>query len=240
MAGCGQRPDGPGPTDPTTGLLQGVVLDDGGFGLQGANVRLLLTEHNTTTDAGGAFVFDGAPAGSQRLVASLDGHATATRNVFVPPAGVLIIQVHLSPAPRIEPYHRTIFDNGRVACGLPQGIDCTGTLPESDTTFHFEVEPHLAGMIVELTWVPAASAVAQSLAFDVLAATESACGTRYAGQQGQAPVRLEVSAGFPITGGHQCVVVRPTQEASTIQQDYTIYVSLFYRQAPPADFTAVP
>ncbi len=83
------------PPEQLTARLAGVVTDSTGNPLLAANVRLIGTEHATTTDSSGTFAFDSLASGWTRLEVRSVGHRMLEREVelfddraveFPPPA----------------------------------------------------------------------------------------------------------------------------------------------------------
>jgi hypothetical protein len=239
LAGCSGGSDVP-PEETNAGSIQGHVLDEGRLGIEGANVSILLSDRYALTDATGAFDLDGVEAGAVRLAASFTGHLTVTRTVTVPAGGALRVDFVLPSVPTTEPFFETLPFSGTLACGLPAEAQCAEQVPEGATRHAFEVRPALKGVVIELQWQSPAEGLAEELALDVRAATPTACGEKYAEAVGSSPLRLEVAAGFPISGGDQCIDVLAAEGSLTVEQDYTLSVSLFYHEPPPAGFTALP
>ena len=89
--------------------LSGVVRDAAtGEPLSGAVVALADLDRATATRPGGAYRFDGVPAGPQHLVVRRLGYETRTLHALVPAAGQVEIDLSLSPRPlalrRVEAY----------------------------------------------------------------------------------------------------------------------------------------
>lgn len=239
MAGCFDGGEDDDPAGPATGQVSGTVRDEAGLAVAGATVTILLTGLEQTTGDDGSFRFDAVPEGIVRIAISKPGYLTTTRTGTVPGGGSLTFGFTVNSVPQVQPFDETLPFDGTIGCGLPGGVSCGQAVDPNASTHHFDVQAGLEGMIVELVWTPPAAPAGQTLAIDVMAATPTACGTQYAQGSGGSPLRIEVTEGFPLSGGHQCVTVRPGDETPTIEQDYTLYVSLFYH-APPADgFTAL-
>lgn len=86
------------------GTVTGVVLSDGGSPLRGAQVVLVATGRGTLTDEGGRFQLRDVPSGSQRLEATMLGHAPARRDVVVSQASeVGWVEIVLTPTPLALP-----------------------------------------------------------------------------------------------------------------------------------------
>jgi len=66
-----------------TGTIKGIVTDDGGTSLPGANILITGTETGTVTNNSGTFTLDNVPAGEQTLEVSFLGYVSQTRKVTV-------------------------------------------------------------------------------------------------------------------------------------------------------------
>lgn len=239
VAGCGGKSAPPATGGTPVGTVQGRVVDPSEAPIEGADVKVLLTELSGTTDASGDFVLRNVPVGAVRVVASKDGFSTGTRTGELAADRSLHFHFVLAEVRVPTPYNRTLSLSGEVTCGLPAGASCAALGAAADP-HAFEVEPNLRGMVLELDWQPPAEGLSQSFAMDVHAATAEACGDKYAGAEGGPGLRLVLLEGFPLTGGRQCVIVRPDAETTAAQQTYTLYASLFYHTPPPEGFTAIP
>jgi Carboxypeptidase regulatory-like domain/TonB-dependent Receptor Plug Domain len=79
--------------------LLGTVVDSAGAPLAGAAVAVLPDRVlQATTDDSGRFVIEGVPAGPVRLAVRRLGYAPRTFTVAVRPAGLVPVQLSLSPA----------------------------------------------------------------------------------------------------------------------------------------------
>jgi hypothetical protein len=241
MAGCGGGTDEPGdPTGPSTGTVAGRVLDDALNPVADVQVRVLGTDLVATSDASGAYRIEDVPVGPVRLVASAAGYSTQTQSGTVALGQALEVEFHLTSAPARIANHNTVRFDGRIACGLPQGLGC-GSVSEEDLPRHrFEVGSGLAGIVFEVEWTPQVQGTSTTLRVDATASTASACGEVIGSAQGPSVLRLQLDEGFPIAGGHQCALVYPAEDAPVADQEYTLYVTLFYFGPPSPEFTAIP
>lgn len=225
------------------GRVEGRVLDDASAAIAGASVRALLTQASAVTDEEGAFRLDNVPAGPIRVVASRDGYSSQTKGAVLQANGKATLNFVLKEIARVEPRHETMTFSGEILCGLMAGTSCPQDPtadPEQTAVAHpFEVAADLRGIVFELEWTPPSSGVNNNLAFDVHAASPDGCGARYDGALGPPVLKLVVTEGIPVSGGNQCVIVRPPGNQVTVQQTYTMHVTLFYHEPPPDGFTAL-
>lgn len=125
LAGCFAGGEAQAPPDPltataSTGLLLGVVVDQGIRPLAGANVTVSTAPpRSTTTGEDGAFGFAGLTPGSYALAARMAGHAEA-QTVAEVVAGVQeppIVQMVLVFDPGLAAYAETYVWEGYIECG---------------------------------------------------------------------------------------------------------------------------
>lgn len=238
LAGCtDNEPPESGPTMPEPGTIEGQVLDDAGLPVPDATVRLLHSTHNATTGTNGDFRMGDVGPGPAVLVATKSGYSTQTQRGNLTPGDRIFVEFNLQEGPRADPRHETLVFDGLIPCGLVAGLSC-GPLVEGEMPrHHFEVDPGLAGIVLELQW-SATEPVAQTLRLDATAATPQACGEMFATGTGGSVLQIQDTQGFPIAGGHLCALVLPEEDAA-FQQEYTLYVTLFYHAEPDSGFTAI-
>ncbi len=240
LAGCfGGESDGDDSERPRPGVVDGRVLEDAGTPVANATVRILLTNHTQMTRPDGSFEIPEVAPGPVVVVATKDGFSSQTLRDDLNEGGRVTVEFELTQAPTVAPRDETLIFQDEIPCGLPAGLGC-GPAAEGDLPrHHFQVASGLRDIVFELVWTPPAQGVATSLRVDAAAATAAACGETYGTATGESALRLDVEQGFPISGGHQCALVFPGDDASA-QQGYTLYVTLFYYGDAPDGFTAVP
>lgn len=233
----------PSPTSPgTPTTVTGVVADDGELPLAGAQVRILLTNLSVVTDGNGSYRIEGAPAGPSALVASAPAHLAQERRVTLAAGVVNRVDFQLFTLNVPRPYNETLPFSGTIACSLPQAGGCSAEAGIDDANHHFPVKVGLAGLLVEMRWQASVGPSGERLSAQVRAANTTACGLPIpdATATSASPLRLEVTSGFAISGGHQCLVVSVPSDAAAVNQDYEAWVTLFYHSGIPAGFTAMP
>lgn len=241
LGGClgGAGDPAPTPTGPRIGAAEGQVVDDEGRPVAGAQVRAMLRETSTLADAQGNYRLENLTAGALRLVASAQGHASQTRDLELGEGVVARVDFAVRRLPSVTPRSDTETFTGRIECGLVQGTSCETATGANANTIRFDVDPALAGIVVEVAWTPTAPGTASALRAELRAATADACGLPYAEASGPSILRVEAREGFPLHGGPQCLRVGLASDAVAVSQDFEAHVSLFYHAPPPAGFSAV-
>ncbi len=88
------------PAAPAVGSIRGRVVDAGsGEGIHGATVTVVGAELATTTDARGAYVLNGVPAGRRRVRAQRIGYQAAEMDVDVAQGATAVVDFRLTIAP---------------------------------------------------------------------------------------------------------------------------------------------
>lgn len=111
----------------TTGVIRGVVVDEAIRPLAGAVVRLIGVEESQTSNAKGAFGFDGLPAGNYFLVASTPTYTSVQQAVQVV-AGVDdpdVVRILLTAEQRLAPYVEAVARDLFVSAGACLDGACT-------------------------------------------------------------------------------------------------------------------
>ena len=260
LAGCGGGQSVPAgiPVDeagralPT---LQGVVVDEAIRPLAGADVRLLASGVNATTDAEGryairrptlaaeaALVTASRPGYASRTQqVQLSGHASATLDFILPlePAPLPRVDV-LQHAGQVRCAARTPLPPpaGDVQCAPDHGDSGEDPAPPA-WIWAIDAEAALAGAVVQVVWdatTPGTQALHAWLQAPVAGGRG---GERFAEVTGESPLRLELpeAAARAMPRWTQLwvmVELPPGQAGMNAQQVYDGYASLFYVDpAPP-------
>lgn len=111
----------------TTGVIRGIVVDDAIRPLAGATVKVAPGNRTTTTNANGAFGFEGLAPGTYFLTALKAGFATVQQSATVaagdsePP----LVRILVNQLASSKPYHDVLKFNGNQAFAVtaftPQG-----------------------------------------------------------------------------------------------------------------------
>lgn len=132
VAGCSDGGDAPAPVQEAdfedfqlevteqTGIIRGIVVDDAITPIEGVTISIEGLGMETTTNANGAFGFDGLVAGDYFLKAEKAGWSSAQQsttvqaNVQEPP----VVKILLSQDPSTAPFVELFEFNGFIECSF--------------------------------------------------------------------------------------------------------------------------
>ncbi len=89
---------GPAEAQAQTGTVTGTVTSQAGEPLVGAQVMIVGTQRGTLTNARGAFIFTGVPAGERQIRVVLLGYRAETQTVQIPADGTATVDFRLTVA----------------------------------------------------------------------------------------------------------------------------------------------
>jgi hypothetical protein len=226
LAGCGAKaPEDPSPSlqaTADTGLVVGVVVDEGIRPLGGANVTLASQPpRSAVTGADGAFGFGQVPPGTYRVEARKPGYADAATTVDVE-AGVddpPNANLQLSFNPALVPFVEAVVFEGFVECSfhlrggyfaacaagpIANNLVCseTGTCPgnvTNDRVFAFQTVTGTPDFVqAELAWETTQSLGDWLMLFENYGTLDEFNGGGFAGTfnttQGPSPIFVTVNA----------------------------------------------
>jgi carboxypeptidase family protein len=277
LSGCsgGAKPQ----TTPTTSALEpsasagrgsiaGEVLDEEQRPIEGANVGLLGTPHETQTDAAGKFTFNDLDPGEYDLAIGVLGYESLRRNVTVVPDEVVPFSVKLKAVPLpVESVVRTKTFTGFLQCSYNPYYfvnPCGDAIGKNTDHFRFELEKDLVfkRILLEMTWTPGSAASGQELELDLCvppddpSSSATGCfgrdanGEFYAYDSGGAPLVLNLT---DAQRGNTPAL--PWKEFQTyeawvgngilsptpaLQQSFTLYLTTCYVADCPKGTTALP
>ncbi len=238
----------------TTGIIRGVVIDETITPVADASVRLLSQEKETTTDANGAFGFDGLQPGTHFMEIKRFGYGTVQSSADVT-AGVEtpdIVKVQIARIPGLEPYSETLLFEGFIQCSVAYVINSRAVcqlvpdavpIQEDKFATRYEELPRVPTFAQsEMQWENTQQ-LGQHL--KVMYTDDSDGLDNFAVDEGESPLRIAADNGtweekhFEEVG----VLIRvfpsraQTPAVSVIlQQEFEIYSSFFYHYAPPEDW----
>lgn len=267
LAGCGGKSaenpatsPAPGPTD--VPVLSGFVLDPAVAPIAGGSVSIHGTNSSAVTSADGSYRFAEVPVGVPIVViVEAPGFVTSSKSVTVPEESFMVLNFTLAPIPVKQPYFEYFPVDGFLSCQFAvvapdqnELTDCSLGVDSNNKQFiDFNVNPDLAGVVLELEWEPGSAAaetlkitaetvnfgdqdkvVADAIGPSVLRTQvpESIARQYYAGTGGT--IRVHVSAGAEPA----------SQEANAgasghFQQEFTLHVSAFYVNGPDPNYSAL-
>lgn len=115
-AGDGNDAGGKAGSGSEVGALQGSVYDDERRPIQDANVGLLPSGQNATTDANGRFVFRQIPVGDYVMHVTKGGFHNLTHNATVAPRRTTSVVLVITPLPADVSFHTTFPYTGHHQC----------------------------------------------------------------------------------------------------------------------------
>jgi len=243
-------------------VLHGAVLDPALRPIAGATVLVPAANASTSTNAEGLYSFDALPRGQVLVVtAAHPGHVAGSRQVTLPDAGDLKLDIVLEIVPTQGAYRDVLKFDGLVTCQAavvvsqddPQPTDCGA--PAADpgrTVWDFAASPNLASAVVEVTW-KAGTPLAEGLGgrIDRVAGGNA---TPLAQAVSRSPMRLVVPVDtarryYGPSGGDLRLTVYAmpiTQEdeqaaaaALAVDQSFQAFASLFYGAPPDPTYSFV-
>lgn len=259
VAGCAKPTADPAATqepDAATGVVQGVVVDAGIRPVAMANVSLGI---NTTvvTDDNGNFAFPPMAPGTYVLRVEHPYFAVAESPISVSAGQTTQAKVFLVALRSPVPLHLTQDFKGRVEAGLgavnevgEAVLDALGQ-PNCTCRFNMPVDVGLRAILVEAIWTdsveppPGYGGTLYSWTVGV--------GSSETRGAGPAPLyKLLVAGDFTVTdetGTHALdnftgisnldITLYPDQTWPAVQQEYDLYVTLWYNGLPPEGWTFV-
>lgn len=163
LAGCTDDPSEAEPAlpaDASTGTLRGVVLDTTITPVEGANVTLEGYDLVATTNADGAFAFEGLAGGTYRLVAEHPGFNGAQTTAQVDPTAAKadIVRIVMQPKQTVVPFVQPYEWRGFIQCAYIAIYSANDCVPPdagfltSDTTTVYELEAQPTWVQSEMSW----------------------------------------------------------------------------------------
>lgn len=268
LAGCaGTTPTvGPAEVPPAAqtlgqAKLAGWVTDPTVAPVAGARVSAQGTNASTTTDEGGRFALDALPPEVPLVVvAEAPGYRVASKSLTLAADTPTLLNFTLEPIPAKVPHHEVIPLAGFLACQAAaitveeeRHLDCGTEDPNNKGNLEIAVGPDTAGIVFELQWDPGTPAAKfLSLTIETVGfGDQDAVLSRV---QGQSVLRAQVNAHqaeryYAGSGGIVRATIEagvdPDEEESTVgasvhvQQNFQLFVGVFYVESPDPTYTAV-
>ncbi len=267
LAGCtSDAPDDAGPGGEPTGTpggldqLSGFVIDGAIVPLEGATVSVPAIGLEAIADENGRYGLNGLPVDEPIVViAQADGFVPSSKSISLSPDVATRLNFTLVPVPVLEPYHEVLSFDGIIACsgitrvsGQPaQRTDCTPAGAPDQRTWDIPVDSELAGAVIEVAWNKQSDAArdmnlsVQTVGFgefnEQLVALEgesilrgyipNAKATKFYGGNGGI-FRVSVDIGRNVANDEA-----QSGQGFAAQQDFELFVSLFYVAPPPPTYT---
>lgn len=242
--------------------LSGYILDPAVAPVAGANVTIHGTNASAVTAADGAYAFGEVPVAVPIVVVvQAPGFVTSSKSVTIPEQSFMVLNFTLAPVPVKQPYVDYFPIDGFLSCqfavvaqGTTQLTDCSlGVDPNNKQLLTFNVNPDLAGLVMELEW-QAGSVAAETLNLTAETVNFGDADKLIASAIGPSVLRAQVSESLArqYYGGNGGTVrvrvaagAEPAAEETELgvsghfQQDFTLHVSAFYVSPPRPDYSAL-
>lgn len=265
FAGCfgGDDPDPEAATERSepisdTPVLTGRVLTADYLPIPNATVRLQNPAEETTTGPEGAYAFHDVPPGERTLTAVAPGFERLSQRVVLSLGSTAELDFRLDASGAALAYRETIPWDGFVSCMVAYGpnpeqadhVDCGEWDETDDRTRTFKIDTSARHVVVEMDWEEATHLSEHMMVLLSNPDTQAPLGQG----AGAAPVKVVVPVDETTrnydAGGALHVEVRPAPSlagpeagidaGAGIQQSFSVYVTVFYHQPAPVEFTATP
>jgi hypothetical protein len=250
MAGCTSNAPAEadiGSPQDVAGLIHGIVVDKAIKPLGGAIVELQ-DGTSATVAPDGAFSFPPTAPGVYTLTATRDGYLTSQASGNLAPSGDMDVRFVMLTEDRSEPYFTTTDFDGfaQASAGIltpvvDQTLGSSGITP-CDCEFEIYPEAGLSRMVLEVIWDDSISNPTGDSRFvwQVQPTTENAS----ANGDGASPIlRVLGRLDFPIqdfqfsNSPAYAVRVYPDTTWPAFSQEYSAFMSMWYRGSPPAGWS---
>lgn len=265
LSGCfgGDDPAPAATTGPTTPVqddpvLTGRVLTVDYLPVENATVRIQNPPQEATTGPDGAFAFHDVPPGERILTAVAPGYERLTQRVVLSFGSTAELDFLLDAARAHLAYNETIPWDGFVSCMIAYGpnaedadhMECGEWDDTDDRARTFKIGPSARHVIVEMDWEETTHLSEHMMVLLSNPDTGSPLGLG----SGAVPVKIVVPVDATTrnfdAGGPLHIEVRPAPSVTgdeagidagaAIQQPFSVYVTVFYHQPAPVEFTATP
>ncbi|HUR61142.1 MAG TPA: carboxypeptidase-like regulatory domain-containing protein [Candidatus Thermoplasmatota archaeon] len=235
---------------PTTGVIRGVVVDEAIRPVAGVRVVLEGSGRNQTTNAAGAFGFDGLPPAVYFLSTQSPTHLPARVSVQVAagdkdPEPVRIQLVFVAPlTPYIEALHLRMFVSAAVYAPVAGGYNsgATSAIEDGSWSYLVPISPNGTVAQFEYDWVPGSQLAenAQGHATTYTASPRKEIDDRTV--SGPSPLVLRLNAtGEPGTAAQIAGDIRANPSGglpvgAMADQSVDCFVHIFHNLVPRADW----
>ncbi len=251
-------------TDDTAGV-QGTVLDDGLHPIGGAEVSLAQVSHTVLSDRDGTFSFSNVPPGTVTVTVTKPSYEPAVKTVSAPAGEITQLQFVLQSVAGEEPWHETVEVAGYVCFQvwaltmLSFSFLCPG---EGRVFIPFDAHGNLSTIIAEMVWQKTSGVTSDEFQLAIWQGGSRSgvldCEFCYGSKIGPSPLELRIDEGegeafVGVNGDGASAPVTLDNYVSTrasnntpgginvaFQQRVTIYDSMFYFEAAPSGFSALP
>lgn len=248
LAGCSDSggetvDDGPDvKTGSDVGAISGVVVSEAVVPIPEAQVTV--DDVTVTTDGEGVFVFEDLDPGTYFVSVSAEEYLSVQSSVDIEAGKVAKMRLLLPIDPTPKPYHQTQQFDGRitVSTGIVGWVydyyaaSTTGVPACTKCDFEFEADPEIHTMLFEAVWEDTINPGPYGPTYYWL---------DFFGPDGDdgiyvtSPAREELLADSFGGSGDYEMRFSPDDVWPAIEQEYTIFMTLFYLEGPPDDWRLI-
>lgn len=260
LAGCQEAPPPPPPAvDHAT--IEGWLGDEAFVPVVGASVRIA-GGNATETDEEGHYRLDVAPGQAAVLVAQAEGHMQASTTLVDPlPGRNYVVNLTLPKEPDAQPYREVNEFRGFISCGLlaqaghqhggnphqHNDIDCGGGNTTQQNVWLAPARAGLTGAVFEVFWEANTPLAEDLVIFVEGVAVEEGEDVMFSFYEGRNGMKGTVSHKQALKylhedGGTIRFTIKPGASEDDVaagvhvNQEYEVIATLFYGEAPPADY----
>lgn len=240
------------------GALLVTVVDDSLTPIAEALVAVRGLDAVLQSDASGQALFQNLAPGDYKVEAQRLGYQPAVASATVEAGATTEVSLVLEPLPVLEPYTRFRLFRGMMSCGASLVVtsvsyNCTGN---ERIRFDFRVNHDLLSIVDEAEWkknnVLGADRLRLWLAQNETTVATISFQCSYAVVHGSSPIYVNFNGPFqclnrndPVNGGGLMTSwLRTPLElgafAVIVEQPFTMYVTEFYGERAPEDYSARP
>jgi len=229
------------------GAVSGVVVDQAIRPLANANVTLGKLG-STRTDAQGRFTFNDVDPGFVVLMASAKGYFATQATADVKAGETARVRIQLLADLSPTPYHVTLQFKGFIEAwgGIAQFFveEAYSTATGNGTSlcqcyYKFTPDLNLSGMVLEAVWSDSAPHPTGAEDDQYYTNVNQADSDMFEQNYCSSPCRVDVSLGDYKQGAQTEAYMQGPDEYVAVNQDYQMYISLFYRAPQPAKWSFV-
>ncbi len=238
--------------------LAGFVFDPAVTPIEGASISIASLGLEVATDKDGVYAFEELPVNEVLVVVvQADGYKPASKSLTLDQDVSILLNFTLQRVAVKVPTHNTLTYKGIIGCaglvkadGQRVSQNCPGGIAVDNRVWEFNVDPELAGAVIEVVW-DAQSTAAEHLNLTIETLGYGDLDEILFSQEYGTILRGQISnvqaARFYSGGGMVRVSVdigRNTADeevnagaAIAAQQEFQIFATLFYIEPPTGDFS---
>lgn len=231
LAGC--TSDSKGPPAPTTGSIQGFVLDDALAPIVGANVTVTGFNHTFVTDSLGSFILTNVTPGNYRVSAEAPRYYGKQSPVDVVAGNQTTVRLVLPANTTALAFHQSTSFRGFVDASTGP---TSGGVATCECEFSINMEGTWQTIVVEARWVDVVAnpVTPTEYAWSISIQDQAVSG------QGPSPLLGRVApSDFKATASTAAIRVEPASDWLYVNQGFDVLVTVWYGEPAPAGWHAL-